>query len=29
MWDKITGAEDDIWAYEGGSNKILKKMHNE
>jgi hypothetical protein len=29
MWDKITGAEGDIWAYEGGSNKMLKKMHNE
>jgi len=29
MWDKITGAEEYIWAYEGGSNKMLKKMHNE
>jgi hypothetical protein len=29
MWDKIAGAEEDIWAYEGGSNKMLKKMHNE
>jgi len=29
MWDKITGAEEDIWAYEGGSNKMLKKMPNE
>jgi hypothetical protein len=29
MWDKITGAEEAIWVYEGGSNKMLKKMHNE